>query len=303
MISFGCMRALFVVLLVAMSMAVTASAQWIKQPTPGVPRLPNGAVNLNAPTPKLSGGHPDFSGLWTGATLLGDPACAGKPGCIGQEPIPVQAIHIGLVSPDQFQRLRSGGMNPLELLPYQAWAADLVKRRSAFNQGVAPRGDDDSIVDQHARCMPPNYPRAWALPQYRRIVQAADRLVVLHEFNASYRQIFTDARPLPADPTPSWQGYSSGRWQGDTLVVETIGFRDDLWLDLAGSPMTNAARVTERIRRPRYGSLEIEVIVNDPKAYTRPWTVRLDQAIVVDTELLDDNCMENEQSVRRMIGK
>ena len=85
--------------------------------------------------------------------------------------------------------------------------------------------------------------------------------------------------------------------------IETIDFRDDLWLDLAGSPMTNAARVTERIRRPRYGSLEIEVTVNDLKAYTRPWTVRLDQAIVVDTELLDDNCMENEQSVRRMIGK
>jgi len=126
---------------------------------------------------------------------------------------------------------------------------------------------------------------------------------VLHEFNASYRQIFTDARPLPDDPSPSWQGYSSGRWQGDILVVETIGFRDDLWLDLAGSPMTSAARVTERIRRPRYGSLEIEVTVNDPKAYTRPWTIHLDQAIVVDTELLDDNCLENEQSVRRMIGK
>jgi len=236
-------------------------------------------------------------------TLLGDPACAGKPGCIGQEPIPVQALHIGLSSPDQFQRMRSGGVNALELLPYRAWAADLVKRRSAFNQGNAARGDDDALVDQHARCMPPNYPRAWALPQFRRIVQTPDRLVVLHEFNASYRQIFTDARPLPDDPSPSWQGYSSGRWQGDTLVVETIGFRDDLWLDLAGSPMTSAARVTERIRRPRYGSLEIEVTVNDPKAYTKPWTIHLDQAIVVDTELLDDNCMENEQSVRRMIGK
>lgn len=295
------MRARLVVLLV-FAMTATLAAQWIKYPTPGVPRLPDGSVNVNAPAPKANG-RPDFSGLWTGATLLADPACAGKPGCIGQEPIPVQALHIGLSSGEQFQRLRSGGMNPLELLPYQPWAVDVMKRRSAFNQGVVARGDDDSIVDQHARCMPPNYPRAWALPQYRRIVQTADRLVVLHEFNASYRQIFTDARPLPSDPSPSWQGYSSGRWQGDTLVVETVGFRDDLWLDLAGSPMTDAARVTERIRRPRYGSLEIEVTVNDPKAYTKPWTIRLDQAIVVDTELLDDNCLENEQSVRRMIGK
>jgi hypothetical protein len=286
----------------ALSMAATLTAQFIKQPTPGVPRLANGSVNTNAPSPK-AGGKPDFSGLWTGATLLEDPACVGKPGCISQEPIPVQAIHIGLASPDQFARLRTGGGSPLELLPYQPWAADLVKRRSAFNQGALARGDDDALVDQHARCMPPNYPRAWALPQYRRIVQTPDRLVILHEFNASYRQIFTDARPLPADPSPSWQGYSSGRWQGDTLVVETIGFRDDLWLDLAGSPMTSVARVTERIRRPNYGRLEIEVTVNDTKAYTKPWTVHLDQAIVVDTELLDDNCMENEQSVRRMIGK
>ena len=120
---------------------------------------------------------------------------------------------------------------------------------------------------------------------------------------ASYREIVTDGRPLPVDPTPSWNGYSSGRWQGDTLVVETVGFRDDLWLDLAGSPLTNAARVTERIRRPNFGRLEIEVTVNDPKAYTKPWTVRLDQAIVVDTELLDSICLENEQSTRRMVGQ
>jgi hypothetical protein len=284
-----------------MLMVAAASAQFLKYPTPGVPRLANGTVDVNAPTPRSSG-RPDLSGLWTGANTLADPACAGKPGCIGQEPIPVQALHIGLASPDQLPRMAAGQINPLTLLPYQGWAADLVKRRSAFNQGVGP-SDDGANVDQHARCMPPNYPRAWALPQYRRIVQTADRLVVLHEFNASYRQIFTDGRPLPADPAPSWQGYSSGRWQGDTLVVETIGFRDDLWLDLAGSPMTDAARVTERIRRPRYGTLEIEVTVNDPKAYTKPWTVRLDQSVVVDTELLDDNCMENEQSVRRMVGK
>ena len=211
-------------------------------------------------------------------------------------------MHIAFTAPDQFQRATSGGVNIFELLPYQGWAAELVKRRAAFQQGLGP-SNNGANVDPHARCLPPNYPRAWAFPQYRRIVQAPDRLVILHEFNASYRQIFTDARPLPADPSPSWQGYSSGRWQGDTLIVETIGFRDDLWLDMAGSPMTGAARVTERIRRPRYGRLEIEVTVDDPKAYTKPWTVRLDQAVVVDTELLDSNCTENEQSVRRMVGQ
>jgi hypothetical protein len=291
-----------IVALFVVSMGVTGVAQWLKHPTPGVPRLANGGVNPDAATPKAPDGRPDLSGLWTGAGSIPDPACVGKPGCIGQEPIPIQAIHIALTSGGQYATLRSGAIKLPDLLPYQPWALALVSRRSAFQQGEGS-SDNGANVDPHARCLPPNYPRAWAFPQFRRILQTSDRLVVLHEFNASYRQIFTDGRPLPADPTPSWQGYSSGRWEGDTLVVQTIGFRDDLWLDLAGSPMTSAARVTERIRRPRYGHLDIEVTIDDPKAYTKPWSVRLDQSIVVDTELLDDNCLENEQSVQRMVGK
>lgn len=101
---------------------------------------------------------------------------------------------------------------------------------------------------------------------------------MLDEMNASYRQVFTDGRPLPVDPQPAWNGYSSGQWVGDTLVVESLGFRDDLWLDINGSPLTDAAKVTERIRRPDYGHLEIEVTVEDLKAYTKPWTVTVKQA-------------------------
>ena len=226
--------------LLTIATAATATAQWITHPTPNVPRLPDGRVNANAPAPRAADGRADFSGLWTGANTMTDPACAAKPGCIPQEPLPVQAVHIALSAPEQFQRLQSGQLNMFELIPYRDWAAEIVKRRAAFQQGVGP-SDNGANVDQHARCLPPNYPRAWAFPHYRRIVQAPDRLVILHEFNASYRQVFTDARPLPDDPAPSWQGYSSGRWEGDTLVVETIGFRDDLWLDMAGSPLTSAA--------------------------------------------------------------
>jgi hypothetical protein len=125
-------------------------------------------------------------------------------------------------------------------------------------------------------------------------------LVMLDELNASYRQVFTDGRPLPVDPTPSWNGYSSGRWEGDTLVIDSIGFRDDLWLDLGGSMLTEAAKVRERIRRPDFGHLEIEVTVDDSKAYTKPWTVKLRQAIVLDTELVDEICLENEKSSQRL---
>jgi hypothetical protein len=123
-------------------------------------------------------------------------------------------------------------------------------------------------------------------------------IVILHEFNATYRQIFIDGRPLPADPHPTWNGYSTGRWEGDTLVVDSVGFRDDLWLDLSGSPMTSAARVTERFRRVSYGMLEVDVTVDDPKAYTRPWTVTLKHNIVLDTDLIEEFCLENEQDTK-----
>jgi hypothetical protein len=137
----------------------------------------------------------------------------------------------------------------------------------------------------------------------QKFIQTPGLLVMLDELNASYRQVFTDGRPLPNDPQPSWQGYSSGKWVGDTLVVDSIGFRDGLWLDIIGSPMTDAAKVRERIRRPDFGHLEVEVTVDDPKAYTRPWTVTMKQAIVLDTELVDEICLENEKSTQRMTGK
>ena len=135
------------------------------------------------------------------------------------------------------------------------------------------------------------------------MVEVSGLLVILNEQNASYRQIFTDGRPLPVDPNPSWNGYSSGKWEGDSLVVQTTGFRDGLWLDTGGSPLTNAARVTERFRRVNYGTLEIELTIDDPKAYTKPWTIKVTQIIAPDTELLDYICLENEKDVGHLVGK
>jgi hypothetical protein len=124
--------------------------------------------------------------------------------------------------------------------------------------------------------------------------------VILNELNASYRQIFTDGRPLPVDPNPIWNGYSSGKWEGDSLVVQTTGFRDGLWLDTGDSPLTDAARITERFRRVNYGTLEIQMTVDDPKAYTKPWTIDVTQIIVLNTELLDFICLENERDVAHL---
>jgi hypothetical protein len=127
-------------------------------------------------------------------------------------------------------------------------------------------------------------------------------LTILHEQNASYRQILTDGRSLPVDPLPTWNGYSVGAWDGDTLVVQSNGFRDDLWLDANGSPMTSQAKITERFRRPKFGLLEVDVTVDDPKAYTRPWTVSLKQTYVPDSDLLDYVCQENEKDAAHLRG-
>ena len=248
-----------------------------------------------APTPRMANGKPDFSGIWTTGEpfdrrahglsspkdLAGprdpqgsnDPQGPGDPSAIvGSR----QMANIGIDLP--------GG------LPYQPWLVPIVKERTA----------NDAKDDPHIRCLPDNFLRAYGMPHLLKFVHTPDLLVVLNEVNAGYRQVFTDARPLPEDPTPSWQGYSSGRWSGDTLVIDTIGLRDDTWIDWNGSVLTQAARVREQIRRPDFGHLEIQVAVDDPKAYTKPWTVTLKQRIIVDTELIDEVCLENEQSLKHM---
>jgi hypothetical protein len=120
-------------------------------------------------------------------------------------------------------------------------------------------------------------------------------MVVLHEFNGSYRQVFIDGRPLEKDPNPTWNGHSTAHWDGDTLVIETNGIRDDMWLDINGSPLTESAHVTERLKRISFGVMQIEIAVNDPKAYTRPWSVTIEMAYQADTAMLEEICMDDEQ--------
>jgi len=124
-------------------------------------------------------------------------------------------------------------------------------------------------------------------PQPRKIVQTPTLVLIVYEANYGLRQIFLDGRSLPGnDPQPWWYGYSVGRWEGDTLVVETSGLRDGGWLDVVGTPFTDAAKVTERFRRPNFGSLEIQVTVDDQKAFTKPWAVTINQRIMLDTDLI-----------------
>ena len=138
--------------------------------------------------------------------------------------------------------------------------------------------------------------------QPRKIVQTRDDMMIAYEANGGLRHILLDGRPLPAnDPQPFWQGYSVGRWEGDTLVVQSMGFRDDGWLDVDGSYFGTTTRVTERFRRVTYGRLELDVTVEDAKAYTRPWTVRINYRLVPDQQLIEFVCNENEQSSKHYV--
>ena len=264
------------VLIAIVSVPAVSIGQWLRYPTADVPRKTDGTPNLTASAPRLPDGKPDFSGLWHVAVRNPCNAALNRfSGCteIGGSPL---ARDLGVNLP--------GG------LPYQPWAAEIVKQRAA----------DDNRDDPHVRCLPDNPPRHWGLPHLNKIVHTPKLLVVLYEVNAMYRQVFTDGRPLPDDPTPGWNGYPTARWESDTLVVQTIGFRDSLWIDMHGSPMSDAAKMTERLNRPNYGTLEVEITVDDPKVYTRPWTVRMDQVIELDTDLIDEFCLENEKSYERM---
>ncbi len=157
-----------------------------------------------------------------------------------------------------------------------------------------------SIDDPHVRCLPDNPPRHWTLPHMTKAVHTPKLLVLMYEVNAMYRQIFLDGRPFPADMNPSWTGYSVGHWEGDTLVVETRGFRDDLWIDTDGSPMSDVAKMTETFRRRNFGTMEIGVTIDDPKTYTKPFTVTLSESLEADTELVDEFCLEGEKDYERL---
>jgi hypothetical protein len=263
------MRALLIagisILLIAL-LSSTMAAQWPPHPTPNVPRLANGEPNPDAPAPKTADGKPDLSGLWR-AGSFGQPQSKAD----ASSPVPVAGF-------------RNVAAAIKEGLPLTAWGAELLKTRQAGNSKDNPE----------AHCLPMGIMQFHTQGAPRKFIQTPAVLVILYEASSGMRQIFTDGRSLPTnDPQPWWYGYSIGKWEGDTLVVETSHLRDDGWLDIIGSPLTDAAKLTERFRRVSFGRMEIDITVDDPKAYTKPWTVRVNQQIMVDTDLIEFICAEN----------
>ena len=239
--------------------AVSGTAQWIHYSAPGIPRTADGKPNLKAPAPKMPDGKPNLQGIWAGESKY-------------------------------FRDLAS------DIEP--DGVAMLPSAKALVNQ----REQNDHKDDELAHCMPPGVPRintsngGDALHPFK-IVQTPSLIVLLYETaaNSIFRQVFMDGRPLPQDPQPSWLGYSVGRWEGNTLVVETAGFNGRAWLDtFKGHPQTEAGRVIERFTRLDFGHMDLQITIDDPKAYSRPWTVKLPYTLMPDTELMEMVC-ENEK--------
>lgn len=246
-------------------MSVPTLAQWLNYPVPDIPRTRDGKPNLLAPVPRTVDGRPDLSGIWQ----------------LDKNPFK----YLNNITAD---------FNPGES-PTQPWAEALTKERMTGAQ---------ASESPAARCLPPGIPildSSSAAGYPLKIVQGPKLVVVLYEAMSQFRQVFLDGRPLPKDPNPTWLGYSVGRWEGDALVIETTGFNGKTWLDVAGHPSTDALHVTERFRRPDFGHLELQLTIDDPKAYTRPWTVTQAMQLAADTELLEYVCNENEKDLQHLV--
>jgi hypothetical protein len=178
-------------------------------------------------------------------------------------------------------------------IPLQPWA------QAVYQERIENNGKDHPGV----HCWPSGIPEKNNIPDGVKVVQTPDLIMFLHESRTIYRQIFTDGRPLPRDPQPTWMGYSVGRWDSDTLIVDTIGQNGRTWLDMRGLPATEALHVTERFSRPTIGRIDIGVTIDDPKAYTKPWTVKLRWSLLPDTDLIESICEENNKDLPHMVGK
>jgi hypothetical protein len=308
------MKSAIVIATVSMiAAAVPVRAQWPKQQDAGVPRDAQGRVVMTAPTPRTADGKPDLSGNWVRADR--DPLPSELAGIVGNRNgqagqtgrgAPPAGIAVEPATPPfppdpnspPLATFFELGANIPGGLASTPWAADVKKQRLATNSKDNP----------DANCMPMGITQFHMQPQPRKIIQTPKLIVIVYEANYGLRFIYTDGRKLPpqGEPQPWWYGYSVGHWEGDTLVVETNNLRGaeagpfDGWLDVHGSPYSEQAKFTERFRRPMFGKLEIDVTLEDPKAYAKPFTVRINQRVMVDEEMIEFICNENQQFRRRV---
>ena len=237
--------------------ASLGNAQWFDHKAQGVPRLKDGKPNLSAPAPKKR----DLSGIWM---------------------LPYSTLGPG--GPPRYSTYLAADL-PENSVPLRPEARRLIGVRLGANGKDLP----------FSRCLPAGITLAVTYPTPFKIIQNPGLTTILYEVRGAYRQIFTDGRALPKDPNPTWMGYSIGHWEKDTFVVESNGFNDKTWIDAIGHPHGEKLRLTERYHRRDFGHIELQLTVNDPDWYEKPWSVTLLLEMTPDNELLEDVCLENER--------
>ena len=248
-------------------LSIPVAAQWLDYPTKGLPRAADGTPNLAAPTPRTAQGNPDLSGIWHS---MPDPRDTS--GALAGTQIPKYMLDI---------------FRDRKEVPFTPWAAKV------FEQRQANKLRDNPMI----KCQPAGVPRLNHYTHPFKIVQTPELIVILYESQTTFRQIFMDGRPLPTDPEPAWYGYSIGRWEGQTLVVESAGFNDKTRLDGFGHPHSEHMRLTERFTRRNLGLMDVEMSIDDPKAYTEIVKYVQPHRLLADTELLEYICNENAKPV------
>ena len=259
-------------------LGTTARAQWLDYRAAGTPVTADGKVDLSAPTPRAPDGKPDLTGVWHLQTMRQNTELTPSP-----TPTPIGA---GTYTANIFRDMKP------EEVPEKPEAAQL--RYERMKNGVR--------ANPTLFCLPMGIPVNNFVVEVVKFIQAPKGIVVIYEVDGSYRQIYTDGRPLPAYKSPSWLGYSTAHWDGDTLVVETEGFNDQTWLDMIGHPHSQALHLTERYHRRDYGHMDVDMTFNDPVMYTRPFTIKFTHALVPDSDILEAYCSENEKDRAHMIG-
>jgi len=263
----------------------SANAQWLNYPEPGTPLKPDGKPDLTAKTPRAVNGKPDLSGVWQ----IEPP----PPGEIERLYGPVGA---GEVVGDDLRDQNKYFFNLF--IDFKEGEEPL--RPEAAEQTLRNR---QNIADSPvARCLPYGLPNRYFSNRAIKIFQTTKAMVIYYEVDGAFRQIHTDGRKLPVDPFPAWMGYSVGRWEGDTLVVDTAGFNDKSWLDVRGHPHSEALRVQERFYRRDFGHMDIQATIEDPNTLTKPVTVKFTELLIPNSDVLENFCAEGERDQVYMRG-
>src|SRR6202521_5780139 len=255
-----------------------AQAQWLNYSTPGVPRMRDGKPNLAAPAPRTANGKPDLSGVWH----VHPTSLAEMKRLYGEKADVVNVPGMELDTISKYAINILVDFKPEES-PIRPAAVEILKRR-------LPSEFPDT------NCLPAGIPPAGLVSEPVKIVQSPGLIVMLYESEDGHRQIYTDGRKLPKEiAQPAWLGYSVGRWERDTLVVESAGFNDKSWLDVIGHPHSEALRVVERYRRRDFGHMDVEMTFDDPQMYTKPFTLKVTDDLLADSDLFESFCNENEK--------